>query len=134
MSELSDYMKDQLKKGEELGSNPDIPIKDAARSVWTGVKVDYRDAFSYAQRRKHRKNSVAARLHELRTRKGLKQQDVAKQTGINVVTLSGYEIGKNEPNLEALVRLADFYHVSLDYLMCREDSPQIIQETTESNE
>ena len=52
----------------------------------------------------------------------MKQQDVAERTGINVVTLSGYEIGKNEPNMEALVSLADVYGVTLDYLMCRTDS------------
>ena len=49
------------------------------------------------------------------------QKEAADRTGINMVTLSGYEIGKNEPNLEALVRLADIYEVSLDYLMCRND-------------
>ena len=47
---------------------------------------------------------------------------MAERTGINVITLSGYEIGKNEPNMEALVSLADVYGASLDYLMCRVDS------------
>lgn len=68
------------------------------------------------------KASVAKRLQETRLKCGLKQQDVAERTGINVVTLSGYEIGKNEPNMEALVSLADVYGVTLDYLMCRVDS------------
>lgn len=36
----------------------------------------------------------------------------------------GHEIGKNEPNLEALVSLADVYEVSLDYLMCRTDGKE----------
>ena len=54
----------------------------------------------------------------------LMQKEVADKTGINMVTLSGYEIGKNEPNLEALVRLADVYKVSLDYLMCRTDEKE----------
>lgn len=61
-------------------------------------------------------------VQETRLKCGLKQQDVAERTGINVVTLSGYEIGKNEPNMEALVSLADVYGVTLDYLMCRTDS------------
>lgn len=67
-------------------------------------------------------SNVAKRLQETRLKCGLKQQDVAERTGINVVTLSGYEIGKNEPNMEALVSLADVYGVTLDYLMCRTDS------------
>ena len=52
------------------------------------------------------------------------KQDVAEKTGINVITLSGYELARSEPNMEALVRLADVYHVTLDYLMCRTDSKE----------
>lgn len=74
------------------------------------------------QWRKQRKSNVAKRLQETRLKCGLKQQDVAERTGINVVTLSAYEIGKNEPNMEALVSLADVYGVTLDYPMCRTDS------------
>lgn len=79
-------------------------------------------SLAYTQRRKQRKSNVAKRLQETRLKCGLKQQDVAERTGINVVTLSGYEIGKNEPNMEALVSLADVCGVTLDYLMCRTDS------------
>lgn len=86
------------------------------------ARAEFNAASAYTQRRKQRKASVAKRLQETRLKCGLKQQDVAERTGINVVTLSGYEIGKNEPNMEALVSLADVYGVTLDYLMCRTDS------------
>lgn len=86
------------------------------------ARAEFNAASAYTQRRKQRKASVAKRLQETRLKCGLKQQDVAERTGINVVTLSGYEIGKNEPNMEALVSLADVYGVTLDYLMCRVDS------------
>ena len=89
--------------------------------VWCN-KAEFNAASAYTQRRKQRKASVAKRLQETRLKCGLKQQDVAERTGINAVTLSGYEIGKNEPNMEALVSLADVYGVTLDYLMCRTDS------------
>ena len=85
------------------------------------ARAEFNAASAYTQRRKQRKASVAKRLQETRLKCGLKQQDVAERTGINVVTLSGYEIGKNEPNMEALVSLADVYGVTLDYLMCRTD-------------
>ena len=62
---------------------------------------------------------MAKHLKELRMACGLRQQDVAERTGINVITLSGYELARSEPNIEALVRLADVYNVSLDNLMCR---------------
>lgn len=86
------------------------------------ARAEFNAASAYTQRRKQRKASVAKRLQETRLKCGLKQQDVAERTGINAVTLSGYEIGKNEPNMEALVSLADVYGVTLDYLMCRVDS------------
>ena len=41
---------------------------------------------------------------------------------MNVITLSGYEVGRSEPPEEVLVRLARLYGVSLDYLLCRTDT------------
>ena len=79
---------------------------------------------AHAQCRKQRKLDVSNRLKEVRKACGLRQQDVAEKTGINVITLSGYELARSEPNMEALVRLADVYHVTLDYLMCRTDTKE----------
>ena len=115
MSDEKHPLRDALNRGISIASNPDIPAGEAAKQVFSA-------ASAYTQRRKQRKASVAKRLQETRLKCGLKQQDVAERTGINVVTLSGYEIGKNEPNMEALVSLADVYGVTLDYLMCRTDS------------
>lgn len=122
MDDNKQQLKDALNKGISIASNPDIPAGEAARQVLGAAKAEFDAASAYTQRRKQRKASVAKRLKETRLKCGLKQQDVAERTGINVITLSGYEIGKNEPNMEALVSLADVYGVSLDYLMCRVDS------------
>lgn len=122
MDDTKQQLKDALNKGISIASNPDIPAGEAARQVLGAAKAEFDAASAYTQRRKQRKASVAKRLQETRLKCGLKQQDVAERTGINVITLSGYEIGKNEPNMEALVSLADVYGVSLDYLMCRTDS------------
>ena len=122
MDDTKQQLKDALNKGISIASNPDIPAGEAARQVLGSAKAEFDAASAYTQRRKQRKASVAKRLQETRLKCGLKQQDVAERTGINVITLSGYEIGKNEPNMEALVSLADVYGVSLDYLMCRVDS------------
>ena len=88
------------------------------------IREELAIASNYTAARKERKKAVAERLQQIRKSRGMKQQDAAEKTGINVVTLSGYEIGKNEPNMEALVRLADAYSVSLDYLLCRTDTEQ----------
>ena len=104
--------------------NRPISVAQAAGHVFGSIQQEFTAATEYATARKRRKKAVAERLQKIRKARGMKQQDTAEKTGINVVTLSGYEIGKNEPNMEALVRLADAYHVTLDYLLCRTDSQQ----------
>ena len=47
------------------------------------------------------------------------------ETGIEQALLSKYEHGERVPPTETLVKLADFYHVSVDYLLCRTDKPEI---------
>ena len=122
MSEEKGAIKSKFTEAMEIGSDPNIPVKDAVSMVWGGVKADYAAAKNYNVARAERKKAVADRLQQTRKECGLKQQEVAEKTGINVITLSGYEIGRNEPNMEALVRLADVYGVTLDYLMCRTDN------------
>ena len=61
------------------------------------------------------------RLRDLREDRDLRQIDVAKATGIDQRTLSNYETGKTAPDMCSLIRLADFFGVSLDYLTGRSD-------------
>ena len=72
----------------------------------------------YKEARSKRKKEVAQRLSKLRKLNKVTQKDVEDLTGIKQTTLSGYEIGKNEPNLEAIVRLADIYGVTVDHIIC----------------
>lgn len=73
---------------------------------------------AYKEARSKRKKEVAQRLSKLRKLNKVTQKDVEDLTGIKQTTLSGYEIGKNEPNLEAIVRLADIYGVTVDHIIC----------------
>lgn len=59
------------------------------------------------------------RIRALREDKDLRQVDVSYATGIDQKTLSNYETGKTQPDANALIRLADFFHVSIDYLVGR---------------
>jgi transcriptional regulator with XRE-family HTH domain len=61
------------------------------------------------------------RIRDLREDRDLKQTDVAKGTGIDQRTISNYENGKTIPDAYALVKLADFFGVSVDYLLGRVD-------------
>lgn len=121
MSEVTDALKGKYQAAHDIAADTSIPAKEAANQVFGMIGKEYRAAAEYSESRTRRKKAVAIRLQKLRKDRNLKQQEVADKTGINVVTLSGYEIGKSEPNLEALVRLANVYEVSLDYLMCRSD-------------
>ena len=57
------------------------------------------------------------RLHQLRKENNIRQEAVAKYLGYRYTTISGYESGRNQPSIENLKKLADFFHVSIDYLV-----------------
>lgn len=65
-------------------------------------------------------NTIGSRLRAARERKKLKQIQVKEKTGINNKTLSGYENGVSEPDLETLKILANLYEVSTDWLLGKE--------------
>ena len=59
------------------------------------------------------------RIRDLREDRDLRQSDLAAQTGIDQRTISNYETGKTAPDMYALIKLADFFDVSIDYLVGR---------------
>lgn len=66
--------------------------------------------------------NIGAKAKELRTEKGLTQQQMADLLGIKYrESYSKYELGKLEFNNEMLVTLADYFDVTTDYLLGRED-------------
>lgn len=66
-------------------------------------------------------------LSELRKEKGLSQKDAAAQLGISQALLSHYEKGIRECGQSFLLRVADFYDVSTDYLLGRSKNRNDIQ-------
>ena len=68
---------------------------------------------------------MSAPLKELRKEKGLSQIAVQMQTGIEQALISKYENGERVPPTETLMQLADFYGVSMDYIMGRTDRNEI---------
>lgn len=47
------------------------------------------------------------------------------ENGIEQALLSKFETGERVPPTETLIRLAEFYDVSIDYILCRTDVPEI---------
>ena len=64
-------------------------------------------------------------LRKLRKEKGLSQIAVQMQTGIEQALISKYENGERVPPTETLMQPADFYGVSMDYIMGRTDRKEI---------
>lgn len=61
-------------------------------------------------------STLGERLRKARERKGLSQTEVYRRTNINNKTLSRYESGGSEPDLDTLRILAEQYEVSINYL------------------
>lgn len=65
-------------------------------------------------------------ITELRKSRGISQKEAAEKLGISQALLSHYEKGIRECGQSFLVRIADFYDVSVDYLLGRETDPNRI--------
>lgn len=61
--------------------------------------------------------TIKNKIRDLREDMDLRQIDVANATGIDQKTLSNYETGKTNPDSYAIIKLADFFEVSADYLL-----------------
>ncbi|MCM3538455.1 helix-turn-helix domain-containing protein [Priestia endophytica] len=66
---------------------------------------------------------LSERLVCLRKDKKLRQEDLAKKFGIARTTYAMYEQGKRQPDYETIIKIADFYKVSVDYLIGRTENP-----------
>lgn len=64
-------------------------------------------------------------LRKLRTDRKLTQVALQMHTGIEQALLSKYETGERIPPTDTLLILANFYNVSIDYILCRTEKPEI---------
>ncbi len=62
-------------------------------------------------------------LRSIREDKDIKQKDIAKYLNVSQNTYSQYETGVISLTAEVLIKLADYYKVSVDYLLDRTDNP-----------
>ncbi len=65
------------------------------------------------------------RLKELREKRGMSQVRLAIELDLNQNTISRYESGAREADYRTLIAIADYFDVSLDYLLGRTDNPMI---------
>jgi transcriptional regulator with XRE-family HTH domain len=64
--------------------------------------------------------SFAENLKKLRKRANLSQFELAQQLGVNQYNISFWEIGRSEPNIEQIIKIAEILNVPTDYLLGRD--------------
>ena len=63
---------------------------------------------------------LSERIHELRMRQGYTQVSLAKKLGVSKQAVSNWENGNIQPSIDMLIRIADLFSVTTDYLLGRE--------------
>lgn len=61
------------------------------------------------------------RIREIRIKKDYAMKYIAYNIGVSVQTVSNWEKGNTEPDIRSLIRIADLFNVSIDYLLYRDD-------------
>ena len=69
--------------------------------------------------------AIKNRLRELRESRSYTQLKVAIDLNLNQNSVSRYESGAREAGYELLIQFADYYNVSIDYILYRTDDPKI---------
>ena len=67
------------------------------------------------------------RLRELRLARKMSQQRLAIELSMSQNTISRYENGEREAGYKELILIADYFNVSIDYLLGRSDNPTFIK-------
>ncbi len=67
------------------------------------------------------------RLKEIRKSRGISQLKLAMDLNMNQNSISRYECGEREADYDTLIKFADYFNVSLDYLLERTDNPNMLK-------
>lgn len=73
------------------------------------------------------------RLKELRKSRGISQLKLAMDLNMNQNSISRYETGEREADYATLIKFADYFNVSIDYLLERTDNPQMADKQSPPN-
>ena len=65
------------------------------------------------------------RLREIRKARGVSQLKMALELNMSQNTISRYETGEREPGIAELILIADYFQVSIDYLLERTSNPKM---------
>ncbi len=68
---------------------------------------------------------ILTRIKELRIARGISQMKMAIDLGINQNSISRYENGTRQADYKTIILIADYFDVSIDYLLLRTNNPNI---------
>lgn len=74
------------------------------------------------------------RIFKLINSKGMSVNSFAVDCKINTMLFSHWKKGRQKPSIDALIKIADYFNVSIDYLVGRESAKQTIQNTNINNQ
>ncbi|MEA4815992.1 hypothetical protein SDC9_196954 [bioreactor metagenome] len=77
--------------------------------------------------------NFSERLKQLREEKNLKQIDIASALEYGGTAISNYELNRTEPCINDLIKLANFFDVSVDYLVGNSNIKKYLSETPQTN-
>ncbi len=69
--------------------------------------------------------NLSDRLVELQQKHNLLKKDIANAVGVSIMGYYRYEHGEREPSSSVLIKLAELFDVSIDYLVGRTDNPKV---------
>lgn len=72
-------------------------------------------------------------LRKLREKKNITQTRLSVEIEVSQEIISHYEIGESKPNIDNLIKIADFFHCSTDYLLNRTDNPSMVNDIDKNN-
>jgi transcriptional regulator with XRE-family HTH domain len=68
---------------------------------------------------------LGSKLKQLREERGIYQKELATRIGVSTAVISGYENNNRIPSRETLNKIADFYGVTTDFLLNREEETEL---------
>lgn len=69
--------------------------------------------------------SLPTRMKKLREGRRIYQREIAEALGVTTRAYQFYESGRSEPGIKTLIAIADYFQVSIDYLVGRTDAPGV---------
>ncbi len=86
-----------------------------------------RDVYIGREKTKMSNETFSNRLVVLRKEQNVNKSGMAKLLGLSRSMITMYEAGTRVPSIDVLIKISDFFDVSIDWILCRSDSRQLIK-------